>query len=82
MVAEVVHGAPCRFSDLARFFAGPWGKDRHPFPVPLRVYDETIRVMKTAVGKASWAARRNSARSSALTTKPPPRAKPNVASSF
>jgi uncharacterized protein len=53
MVAEVVHGAPCRFSDPARFSLAHGGKDRHPFPVPLRVYDETIRVLKSAVHKAS-----------------------------
>ena len=52
MVAEVVHGAPCRFSDPARFSLAHGGKDRHPFPVPLKVYDETIKVMKSAVGKA------------------------------
>ena len=43
MVAEVVHGAPCRFADPARFSFAHGGKDRHPFPVPLKVYDETIR---------------------------------------
>jgi hypothetical protein len=52
MVAEVVHGTPCRFSDPARFSFAHGGKDRHPFPVPLRVYDETIRVLKDAVQKA------------------------------
>ena len=52
MVAEVVHGAPCRFSDPARFSLAHGGKDRHPFPVPLKVYDETIRVLKSAVQKA------------------------------
>jgi uncharacterized protein len=52
MVAEVVHGAPCRFTDPARFSFAHGGKDRHPFPVPLKVYDETIRVMKAAVQKA------------------------------
>ena len=52
MVAEVVHGAPCRFADPARFSFAHGGKDRHPFPVPLKVYDETIAVMKTAVQKA------------------------------
>jgi uncharacterized protein len=52
MVAEVVHGAPCRFADPARFSFAHGGKDRHPFPVPLKVYDETIRVMKAAVQKA------------------------------
>jgi hypothetical protein len=52
MVAEVVHGAPYRFTDPARFSFAHGGKDRHPFPVPLRVYDETIRVLKSAVQKA------------------------------
>jgi hypothetical protein len=52
MVAEVVHGAPCRFSDPARFSFAHGGKDRHPFPVPLKVYDETIRVLKQAVHAA------------------------------
>ena len=52
MVAEVVHGAPYRFSDPARFSFAHGGKDGHPFPVPLRVYDETIRVLKSAVRSA------------------------------
>jgi len=52
MVAEVVHGAPYRFTDPARFSFALGGKDRHPFPVPLKVYDETISVMKAAVQKA------------------------------
>jgi uncharacterized protein len=52
MVAEVVHGAPYRFSDPARFSFAHGGKDRHPFPVPIKVYDETIRVLKSAVHKA------------------------------
>jgi uncharacterized protein len=52
MVAEVVHGAPYRFSDPARFSLAHGGKDRHPYPVPVRVYDETIRVLKTAVQNA------------------------------
>jgi hypothetical protein len=49
MVAEVVHGAPCRFRDPARFSLAHGGKDRHPYPVPIKVYDETIRVLKSAV---------------------------------
>ena len=52
MVAEVMHGAPCRFTDPARFSVAHGGKDRHPFPVPLKVYDETIKVLKSAVQKA------------------------------
>jgi uncharacterized protein len=51
-VAEVVHGAPYRFSDPARFSIAHGGKDRHPYPVPLKVYDRTIGVLKTAVQKA------------------------------
>lgn len=52
LVAEVVYGTPSRFSDPARFAMAHGGKDGHPFPVPLRVYDETIRVLKTAVQQA------------------------------
>jgi uncharacterized protein len=52
LVAEVVHGAPSRFADPARFSLAHGGKDGHPFPVPLKVYDETIRVLKTAIGRA------------------------------
>jgi hypothetical protein len=52
MVAEVVHGAPYRFRDPARFSLAQGGKDRHPYPVPIKVYDETIRVLKSAVQKA------------------------------
>ena len=51
-VAEVIHGAPHRFADPARFAMAHGGKDGHPFPVPLKVYDETIRVLKTAVARA------------------------------
>jgi hypothetical protein len=52
MVAEVVHGTPCRFSDPARFSLALGGKDRHPFPVPTKVYDHTIGVLKSAVRNA------------------------------
>ena len=52
MVAEVLHGTPCRFTDPARFSLAHGGKDRHPFPVPTRVYDHTIGVLKHAVRQA------------------------------
>jgi hypothetical protein len=52
MVAEVIHGAPSRFSDPARFSLAHGGKDRHPFPVPIKVYDRTIRLLKSAVDQA------------------------------
>ena len=52
MVAEVVHGAPYRFGDPVRFSLAHGGKDRHPYAVPIKVYDETIRVLKSAITKA------------------------------
>jgi hypothetical protein len=52
MVAEIVHGAPYRFQDPARFSLAHGGKDRHPYAVPIRVYDETIRVLKSAINTA------------------------------
>jgi hypothetical protein len=51
-VAEVLHGAPSRFSDPARFSLAHGGKDAHPFPVPIKVFDETIRLLKRAVDGA------------------------------
>jgi len=51
-VAEIVHGAPSRFSDPARFALAHGGKDAHPFPVPLKVYDATLGVLKRAVERA------------------------------
>ncbi|MDB5438223.1 MAG: hypothetical protein JWM33_650, partial [Caulobacteraceae bacterium] len=52
MVAEVVHGAPYRFSDPARFSLAHGGKDRHPYAVPLVVYDQTIKTMRSAIRRA------------------------------
>jgi hypothetical protein len=52
MVSEVIHGAPYRFSDPARFSLAHGGKDGHPFPVSLSVYDETIQVLRVAVERA------------------------------
>ena len=52
LVSEVIHGTPSRFADPARFSFAHGGKDGHPFPVPTKVYDETISVLKTSVEKA------------------------------
>jgi uncharacterized protein len=52
LVSEVIHGTPSRFKDPARFSFAHGGKDGHPFPVPLKVYDETIHTLQTAVSKA------------------------------
>jgi hypothetical protein len=52
LVSEVIYGAPSRFNDPARFSFAHGGKDGHPFPVPLKVYDETISVLSKAVTQA------------------------------
>nr|WP_294792991.1 DUF763 domain-containing protein [uncultured Mucilaginibacter sp.] len=52
LVSEVIHGTPSRFKDPARFSFAHGGKDGHPFPVPTKVYDETIGVLQTAIHKA------------------------------
>ena len=52
MVAEVVHGSPYRFSDPARFSYAHGGKDGHPFPVPLKTYDESIDVLRRSLDSA------------------------------
>jgi hypothetical protein len=52
MAAEVIHGAPCRFTDPARFSLSHGGKDGQPFPVPVRVYDQTLAVLRRAVERA------------------------------
>lgn len=52
LVSEVIHGTPSRFKDPARFSFAHGGKDGHPFPVPTKVYDETIATLQTAVYKA------------------------------
>ena len=52
LIAEVVHGTPTRFDDPARFAFAHGGKDGHPFAVPLRVYDESISVLRRALDLA------------------------------
>lgn len=52
LVSEIIYGTPSRFKDPARFSFAHGGKDGHPFPVPLKVYDETIAVLKNVVNKA------------------------------
>jgi hypothetical protein len=52
LVAEVVHGAPSRFNDPARFSFAHGGKDRHPFPVPLKTYDESLNFLRTSLDAA------------------------------
>src|ERR1700732_2100740 len=52
LIAEVIHGAPTRFSDPARFSFAHGGKDGHPFPVPLKTYDETLGFLRRSLQDA------------------------------
>jgi len=52
LVAEVVHGAPSRFADPARFSFAHGGKDGHPFPVPLKIYDESLDFLRRSLDAA------------------------------
>jgi uncharacterized protein len=52
LVSEVIHGTPTRFSDPARFSFAHGSKGGRPFPVPTKVYDESIETLKNAVEKA------------------------------
>jgi len=52
LIAEVVHGTPTRFADPARFSFAHGGKDGHPFPVPLKIYDESLAVLRRALQQA------------------------------
>jgi hypothetical protein len=52
LVAEVIHGTPTRFDDPARFSFAHGGKDGHPFPVPLKTYDESLNFLRVALDHA------------------------------
>ncbi|RZJ52675.1 MAG: DUF763 domain-containing protein [Flavobacterium sp.] len=52
LVSEVIYGTPTRFEDPARFSFAHGGKDGHPFPVPLKIYDETISTLQKAINRA------------------------------
>lgn len=52
LVSEVIHGSPSRFQDPARFSFAHGGKDGHPFPVPLKIYDETLSILQKGIEKS------------------------------
>ncbi len=52
LVSEVIYGTPSRFNDPARFSFAHGGKDGHPFPVPLKIYDESIRILHESIEKS------------------------------
>lgn len=52
LVSEVIYGTPTRFDDPARFSFAHGGKDGAPFPVPIKIFDETINTLQTAIQRA------------------------------
>jgi hypothetical protein len=52
LVSEVIYGTPTRFEDPARFSFAHGGKDGAPFPVPIKIFDETISTLQTAIQRA------------------------------
>lgn len=52
LVSEIIYGTPARFEDPARFSFAHGGKDGHPFPVPVNIYDETISTLQKAIERA------------------------------
>lgn len=52
LVSEVIYGSPSRFKDPARFSFAHGGKDGHPFPVPIQIYDETIQILQGAIQRS------------------------------
>lgn len=52
LVSEVIYGTPSRFTDPARFSFAHGGKDGHPFPVPLKVYDNSIQILRESIERS------------------------------
>lgn len=52
LVSEVIYGTPSRFTDPARFSFAHGGKDGHPFPVPLKIYDDSIRILHESIERS------------------------------
>lgn len=52
LVSEVIYGKPSRFHDPARFAFAHGGKDGHPFPVPVKIFDQTIDLLQNAIHRA------------------------------
>jgi hypothetical protein len=55
LVGEVIYGSPSRFTDPARYSFAHGGKDGHPFPVPTKIYDETIEFFDKTIQKSKIA---------------------------
>ena len=52
LVAELIHGARASTRDPARFAFAHGGKDGTPFPVDRATYDQTIELLRGALGRS------------------------------
>jgi len=52
LIAEIIYGAPASFRDPARYSFAHGGKDRHPYPLDRRTYDQSIAVLSQALSRA------------------------------
>lgn len=51
LVSEVIYGAKPSYEDPARYGFAFGGKDKTPYPLDIKTYDETINILKKAVLK-------------------------------
>src|SRR5690606_41974416 len=51
-VRVVITSTASRFSDAARFSVAHGGEDGHPFPVHIKVYDESIHVLQKGIERS------------------------------
>lgn len=52
LVSEILYGAKPSYEDPARYSFAHGGKDATPYPVDRQTYDQTIEIMRRAVGKS------------------------------
>lgn len=54
LLSELIGGAKPSYKDPVKFTFAHGGKDGHPFPVNLQIYDKSIEVLERAVKLAKW----------------------------
>lgn len=57
LVGELVYGAPVSIKDPARFAFAHGGKDRHPYPVDRKTYDQSIQILQSQLRQVRGDAR-------------------------
>lgn len=54
LLSELIAGAKPSYEDPVKFSFAHGGKDGHPYPVNLEIYDKSIEVLEKAVRAAKW----------------------------